>query len=210
MPTIDTVSTNTICVACKLVCKKNGESSGICCNKCFNWYHQACAKIIDPNFKNVLSKKFRCNLCTQKTNCHSCARKYYPRSLRVNCVNCENSFCSKCAATDEHKINFFLTPENDFYCQNCDQNFLCNKCAKPCENSENSEPSILCDSCKKWTHFRCSKLSIKQFNKYGRTSDLYYCTSCIGASLPFSTVSKNKFFGLNVEKNTHHICDKCQ
>ena len=139
----------------------------------FNWYHLTCAKLLGSNITTnisttILPQKFKCNLCLTKTKCHTCSRKYFPRSLRVNCINCENSFCANCVkASSSKSIKTFLSTDNDFYCEDCDNNFACIKCEMPCTDLEDSEPSIQCDSCKKWCHFKCSKLKVRQFNKLG-------------------------------------------
>ena len=142
-----------------------------------------------------------CHLCSTKNMCHFCNKKYTERSLRVNCVNCENSFCSKCVPTISGKnIRHFLCPQQTFYCQDCDKKYFCEKCEKPCQDLQGSDPSIFCDSCKKWAHFKCSSLKAKQFNKLGRNSDPYFCSSCIGENLPFSKISKKVFFD-NITQN---------
>ena len=87
---------------------------------------------------------------------------------------------------------------------------------KTCEDFENSEPSIYCDSCKKWIHFRCTKLTPKQFNKMGRNSDSYYCSICIENTLPLCNVSKKNFFEINnqtiskiIPSETCQLCIEC-
>ena len=101
---------NHICFKCKLGCDKN--TNVICCSKCFNWYHKSCQNSNGPISK--ANKKY-CDLCLSKTNCHACCKKFFPRSLRVNCINCSNSFCSTCVAKTEKNIKFYLCPENDFF-----------------------------------------------------------------------------------------------
>ncbi len=209
---IATNSQNHPCVHCKLKCNNNGVINSLCCENCFNWYHLTCARHLNSKLSNSLSQKFRCNLCIQKTKCHTCGRKYFSRSKRVNCINCENSFCSKCAVKLDNTINYFLTPENDFYCKDCDDSFLCLKCDKPCEEGESSEPSILCDSCKKWSHFKCTKLQVRQFNKFGRTSESYYCSSCIKNNLPFCNISNKLFFdqqNMHTKTSNFNNCQLC-
>ena len=78
--------------------------------------------------------------------------------------------------------------------------YSCAKCGKPCEDLEDSEPSILCDSCNKWIHYKCSKQTVNQFNKLGRNSDPFLCTDCIGENLPFTKLSTASFF--NKTNNT--------
>ena len=181
------------CIDCKLTCIDNLDC--VSCFKCSAWYHVTCAnlpKYALHAYKNK-TEKFKCNLCSTKTNCHFCEKKY-PRGQRVHCLNCSHSFCSKCVSLQSGKnISSFLSSENEFYCSECDKNFLCIKCEKPCEDSQDAEPSIFCDCCKRWLHFKCSRLKVQQFNKLGRNSDPYYCSSCIGNTLPFVNISKKVF-----------------
>ena len=205
------------CMKCKLPCIKE-NTDDICCFKCSVWYHLSCTKFmssIQRTYKNS-SRKFICNLCSSKTNCHSCNKKYYPRSQRVHCLNCSQSYCSKCVASYSGKnIKFFLSPDNEFYCDKCDKDFSCAKCEKSCEDSEDSEPSIFCDCCNRWLHFKCSQLKAKQFNKLGRNIDPYYCSPCIGETLPFASISKKVFLENNqritkvIQPSTCSLCIEC-
>ena len=206
---------NHLCPHCSLPCQAE-NSDQICCNKCYNWYHLSCENLTKSDlrvYEKNPSKKFICKFCLTKTHCHACKRKYYSRSLRANCINCSNSFCKNCVELTGKTMKYFLSPESDFCCDNCDENFSCSKCGKPCEDFENSEPSIFCNSCNKWLHFQCSKLKVRQFNKLGRNSDSYFCPSCIGESLPFSTVSKKQFFEISNQRVTKIIptttCQLC-
>ena len=173
------ISKKHICLNCKLNCNEN-HIDCISCSKCTNWYHNSCTNITGPI--STSANNFKCDLCLATTHCHACNKKYYPRSQRVNCINCSNSFCSNCAVLAGKGIKYYLSPENDFFCTECDSNFSCVKCEKPCEDFENSEPSIFCNSCHKWLHFGCSKLKVKQFNKLGRNSDPYFCSLYWGYS----------------------------
>ena len=199
-----------LCMKCKLNCSIDNSDS-ICCNKCSSWYHLSCVNLTSNNYPF----KFKCNLCVSKTNCHNCGTKYYPRSHKVHCLNCSHSFCSNCAGLSGKNIKFFLSPENDFFCNSCDNNFSCIKCEKPCEDLPNSEPSIFCDSCNRWLHFNCSKLKAKQFNKFGRNVDPYFCYNCIGETLPFVNISKKVFFENNkkitkiIPASTCKLCIEC-
>ena len=189
------------CPYCKYFCT-NVETS-VCCDYCFNWFHLSCIKLKGSQYdksQNHNRNKYKCYLCITKTNCHGCQKPYFSRSKRVNCANCENSYCRLCVLKTNGEINSYLKPDKTYYCKDCDKNYLCTKCQKPCEDSEYSEPSIYCDSCKNWIHFRCTKLTPKQFNKMGQNSDCFYCSSCIETTLPFCKVSKNIFFAINDQK----------
>ena len=204
---VSNVFKNHQCTHCSLLCHAQ-KTDCICCTKCFNWYHLSCENVTKSDlriFDKTPSKKFKCKLCLTKTHCHTCNCKYYPRSQRVNCINCSHSFCKKCIEWSGKNMKHFLSPENDFYCTECDGNFLCSKCEKPCEDLENSEPSIFCNCCHRWLHFQCSQLKVRQFNKLGRNSDSYYCPSCIGDSLPLSRISKKNFFEINNQRITKMI-----
>ena len=173
-----------LCINCKLLC----DSSSICCSQCYNWFHTHCSGLKKSEVAQIRSSNqtFKCLLCTSKLNCHLCSRKFNPRSLRINCINCEHSFCSKCAALSGNSVRFYLSPNQDFYCKDCDDTYACLKCEKPCETSPDSDPSILCNSCNKWIHFGCSRLNARQFNKLGRSNEPYFCLQCASqAPYPF-------------------------
>ena len=47
---------------------------------------------------------------------------------------------------------------------------------------------------KKWLHYKCSKLTTRQFNNFGNNPEsLYYCFKCLQQSIPFTGLSKSKF-----------------
>ena len=207
------------CPQCKLNCSEGTDC--ISCDKCFNWYHYTCAKLTKKDFNDFCNnprKKFICSLCLTKKSCHHCGKSYTSRSLRVNCVNCENTFCSKCVPLVSGKnIRHFLSAQHTFYCHDCDESYSCLKCEKPCQDLADSDPSIFCNCCLKWIHFKCSSLKAKQFNKLGRSSDSYFCSKCIGENLPFSKISKKMFnsdISTNIaqkQKNAPNcqLCIKC-
>ena len=116
----DSISQKSLnCLLCKLNCTRKNS---ICCSKCFSWYHHHCVSL-SSNFitKSKNSKNsFVCNLCKLKTQCSSCNAKNYPRSYRVICINCENSFCSDCTFRETgNNIKFFMKPDVNFYCKKC-------------------------------------------------------------------------------------------
>ena len=210
----NSVALNHPCAYCKYLC--TSHENNVCCDFCFNWFHSPCAEITNKQHNDKQksgNRKFKCYLCLTKSNCHGCQKNFFPRSKRVHCANCENSFCRVCVLKNNGEINCFLRPENTYYCNKCDKNYSCIKCKKPCEDFENSEPSIYCDSCKRWVHFKCTKLTPKQFNKMGRNSDFYYCSLCIENTLPFCKISKPKFLEINNQKVTKYIpasiCQLC-
>jgi len=208
-------NTHLLCIKCKL---SSTNENSICCTQCFNWFHSSCSGLSKVELRKIKHSnlKFKCTLCLNKSNCHFSLRKYNPRSLRVNCLNCENSFCSKCAALSGSNIRSFLTPDKSFYCNNCDETYACLKCKKPCEELPDSDPSIFCECCKRWIHFNCSQLTVRQFNKLGRTSEPYFCHDCIWQNLPFSKVSKKSFFDKQmttehslIEQSKRDSCKLC-
>ena len=59
--------------------------------------------------------------------------------------------------------------------------FPCGVCQKNVSNN-----SIQCDSCDSWVHFKCSNLTIAEYDNLSQSSDGWVCPVCLSQSLPFS------------------------
>ena len=71
-----------------------------------------------------------------------------------------------------------------------------------CQNNvNNNSKSIQCDHCDSWVHFKCSNLSIAEYDHLDQSSELWLCPVCLSESLPFSSdISKHK----NLEKSPYN------
>lgn len=73
--------------------------------------------------------------------------------------------------------------------------------------SENSK-AIECDSCFQWYHFKCSGLTIKQYNHYCSIEDLWFCLRCRNLIFPFNSITDNNLLKLTFNSNTTCCCSK--
>ena len=79
-----------------------------------------------------------------------------------------------------------------YLCNECLTENFCNICSKPCIDG-----CIQCDSCHKWIHYKCSKMTRGQIISYSRSNKDYYCQLCISSSLPFGKLTNEKLNILN-------------
>ena len=208
------------CPQCNNYC--NNEKNCITCDQCSNSFHLMCTKFTKKHL-NIMKKngaKFTCAICTNKKQCDKCdiSLSSYPKG--IYCVDCHDFLCVGCLPLSNEEIHKFLTTKQPYYCKKCVAHFYCPECDKLCEDFDEAEPSILCNLCGNWTHLKCSKLKIKQFNKLGRCSDPYFCGKCIQNNLPFTKISRKDFTKdvmqggcslptVNDRKNTSASCRLC-
>ena len=111
----------------------------------------------------------------------------------VLCQNC-------CQNVDNGQIgNFNASDDMFFYYNDCSHDQYCNACGKICEDD-----CIMCNSCRSWVHYKCSKLTKKQTNRYHQTTDKYYCQNCISQTLPFNAINNTKLNNLNHSDSVLH------
>lgn len=85
---------------------------------------------------------------------------------------------------------------------------ICNFCRILCGND-----SILCDICKNWCHFSCTKMTKRQIKELSSSDDPFFCQMCIYDNLPFSCLTKIGFMAAfeesNSKKKTNFLCLLC-
>ena len=181
------------CPKCCNYC--DSDTNRISCDQCSNFFHLQCTKFTKKHF--IMMKrngaKFICEICNSKTHCDQCKINVSSCPKGIYCVNCLEFSCMGCVPLSNSEVHKFLTTKQPYFCNQCSECFYCPACAKLCEDNEGAEPSILCNCCKRWTHLKCSKLRLKQFDKLGRCSDPYFCGECIQNNLPFTKISGNDF-----------------
>ena len=64
--------------------------------------------------------------------------------------------------------------------------YPCSLCQKLCKSNQRC---ICCDICQLWTHFKCTTLSLTEFDILGNSNLTYFCQTCINATFPFSHIS---------------------
>ena len=158
-----------------------------------NYYHKECTGLGKNILKLVAkqNKKFICKICTNNCSCDKCDKTISSYPKGIYCVQCMKFSCLDCIPLSSDEVHKYLTTKQPYYCDSCCAIFYCPVCEKLCEDIEGTEPSIFCNVCSKWMHFKCSKLKMKQFNTLGRCSDPYFCSNCIQRSLPFAKVPQN-------------------
>ena len=81
----------------------------------------------------------------------------------------------------------------------------CSKCKKIVKDNCNA---IQCDHCFSWYHLKCSNLSLKSFNHFIETEDLWLCNHCKSDIFPFYNISKNELLKLSFNSNTECQCSQ--
>ena len=193
------------CPNCKAFC----EDSKCCisCDHCMNYYHLKCTGLNKNILKLITkNKKYICKICTDKHSCDKCDKTISSYPKGIYCVQCLEFSCLECMPLSNDEVHKYLTTKQPYYCTNCYSNLYCPVCENLCEDGEGTEPSIFCNICSKWMHFKCSKLKMKQFNNLGRCSDPYFCRNCIQKSLPFAKISENSFFGNQTKHAVNMAC----
>ena len=80
----------------------------------------------------------------------------------------------------------------------------CRNCVRPVK--ENCR-GILCDSCLWWFHLKCTALSVKEYNYFAATCDLWLCLDCRNKIFPFNSVEDHELVELLVyNSNTDCLC----
>ena len=199
------------CPQCCNYCES--DINCITCDQCTNTFHLGCTKFSKKHL-NMIQKsgtKFICGICTNKNQCDKCDKSLSAYPKGIYCVNCLEFLCMGCLPLSNEEAHTLLTTKQPYFCKTCVAHFYCPECDKLCEDYDEAEPSILCNICQNWSHFKCSKLQMKQFNKLGRCSDLYFCGKCIQNNLPFTKIS-GKDFTKNIQggSTTKTINDRIQ
>ena len=82
---------------------------------------------------------------------------------------------------------------------------LCSKCSKAVGNNCRV---IQCDNCLGWHHLKCSLLTIKNYNYYSSTNDLWLCICCRSQIFPFHSLSNTDINKLSFNSNCNCLCSK--
>ena len=191
------------CTLCMGFCSPDDKS--LLCHFCTNWFHQSCTKTSNKQFDKFsntseIHSLFKCSICLKTTHCDICHSLDTTTSNSLYCVTCLNVICDTCNPISSDQIHEFRSSTCPFYCSTCVRHYPCIVCNEHCYNDALHQPSIHCDICNKWVHFKCSKLTISQFNKYGRTDLPYFCSSCINQTLPYNQLSNAALKKCEIEK----------
>ena len=64
---------------------------------------------------------------------------------------------------------------------------------------------IQCDFCLQWFHLRCTVLSVKEYNFFSRTNDLWFWLYCHSEIFPFTSLENHEL----VEKLVFNSNTEC-
>lgn len=146
------------CKYCEHCSKATGEDKLLYCDSCDKAYHTYC---LIPPLKSVPDCGWKCKDCFK---CAKCGTKAFfgenasPEPL-YNYSHTNNfTYCHKCG-TEEHEKSF------------------CSICKQPAGQSDN--PLAYCGICKHWSHIRCSRITISQYQDLKKTSAEFKCFTCL-------------------------------
>ena len=140
-----------------------------------------------------------CRLCKKKKQCDLCQSNVFDDlDKSIYCFECGSLFCFQCANLTYAEVKKLNSASQVYFCNECSIDYYCLVCKKVCNHG-----CIMCNNCKSWIHFRCTKMTKKQINRFSRTDDQYYCAPCISTNLPYSKLD-------NKELSTLNTCDEIQ
>ena len=185
------------CHNCKQSCE---DTNSIMCDFCGYWYHDECT-FLNKNrlnqFRRNPNLKYRCHICSRVRFCGSCKISISNKNS-IHCFNCFLSLCSNCSLKSSSEISIINSKDDLYYlCQECSDEQICPLCNKISQND-----CIMCDHCKKWIHYKCSKLTKTQINRYTHSNDVYYCPTCISQCIPFTRIRTSQLADLNCSVST--------
>ena len=126
----------------------------------------SCLKSVDKNVyiclvckKSVKNNCIYCEICGQWSH-FKCSKISSSQFVSLSLSN-DPFFCFNCIMQE---IPFSLISNKEFknlYSSHIKNvKYPCRVCGNACKNSQNS---IKCDLCNVWTHFKCSTLTLNQF-----------------------------------------------
>lgn len=192
-------------------CNEKCLNDCICCDFCSNWFHDSCTKLSKSKRRQHTTNpnlEFKCHFCKRKKLCDMCHGSVREtgnsKCNSVYCIKCGIILCGKCTNMTSSQIKHINTcDKSSFCCIECSTDHYCPICRKVCEDD-----CIKCNSCLDWIHFKCTKLTKKQKNRYRRTDDKYYCQPCVSKTLPFNILSNKKLNTLNHVDSVVNLTEK--
>ena len=123
--------------------------------------------------------------------CLSCRKIVNDNHKSINCDECNKWLHFKCSRLTNKEFQAHTKNQSlPFTCIFC-SDYICCACDKHVYHNQNS---ICCDSCDGWTHLKCTKLTLKDYNELGNNQDkFWFCRKCNTTIFPFSNLDDNKF-----------------
>ena len=85
--------------------------------------------------------------------------------------------------------------------------YPCSFCKKPCECNQKS---ILCHTCNEWSHLKCNRLPINEYNTLGNSNLIYFCPFCNDDKFPFKSLSDEEFVAHTKTATNQVLTNKTQ
>ena len=134
-----------------------------------------------------------CRPCHDKKQCDICKSDVkHDVDKSIYCFRCGSLFCNLCAKLTYAETKKLNSSEQVYFCYACSHDYYCLVCKQLCNHG-----CIMCNKYQSWIHFKCTKMTKKQINRFSRSDDKYYCTPCISANLPFCQLGSKKLSTLN-------------
>ena len=148
-----------------------------------------CKKIVNNNC-------IFCNICDQWLH-FKCSKLSKSQFYLLSQSN-EPYFCYSCI---EQEMPFSLISNTEFkrlyFCITNAKNlkYPCRICGNACKCSQNC---IQCNLCNEWTHFKCSALTLNQFEGHVVNEDeAFLCNICYDNIFPFNKINNTELLLLN-------------
>ena len=100
---------------------------------------------------------------------------------------------------DEYQ-NFCSDTTLSWICPVCQDNTHCDKC-NTVFNPTSNQKSICCHYCKKYSHLKCSQLTLANYTFHLNLRAKWYCRTCTNYIFPFNSLDNNKFLNF-LKQNT--------
>ena len=123
--------------------------------------------------------------------CLTCRKIIKDNQKCIRCDECHKWLHKNCAGLSNSDYSKFKKdPSLDYNCAYC-KTFKCISCSK---HVYDDQEGIRCDDCNLWTHLKCTKLNLKEYNEFSNDSTkLWFCKNSRYTILPFSNIVDRKF-----------------
>ena len=76
-------------------------------------------------------------------------------------------------------------------CSHSNISFPCSICSK---SVKSNQKALLCDNCCKWTHLKCTSLTVTDYIALSNDPSSWFCVRCLSYMFPFNAIASNLEF----------------